>query len=172
GTGRPLIYALTLGVYCTSWTFFGSVGLSAGSGLDFLPIYIGPILMLAIGWPVLMRVATTSKKQNLTSIADFIAARCGKNQGLAALVTILAVIGTLPYISLQLKAVSSSLSTLLASVDGFAIDGSSVPIFGDLALVVALAMALFSILFGTRHSDATEHQDGLMLAIAAESVVK
>jgi len=172
GAGRPVTYALTLGVYCTSWTFFGSVGLSAGTGLDFLPIYIGPILMLAIGWPVLMRVATISKKQNITSIADFIAARYGKNQGLAALVTIIAVIGTLPYISLQLKAVSSSLSTLLANFNGFTIDGSSVPIFGDLALVVALAMAVFSILFGTRHIDATEHQDGLMLAIAAESVVK
>ena len=172
GTGRPIIYALTLGVYCTSWTFFGSVGLSAKSGLDFLPIYIGPILVLVLGWPVVKRIVTLSKKHNITSIADFIAARYGKHQGLAALITIIAVIGTLPYISLQLKAVSSSLSTLLTAISGFTIAAPSVPVLGDLALLVAIMMAVFAILFGTRHIDATEHQDGLMLSIAAESVVK
>lgn len=172
GTGRPIIFALTLAVYCTSWTFFGSVGLSANSGLDFLPIYIGPILMLAIGWPLLRRIVILSKTHNITSIADFIAARYGKHQGLAAIVAIIAVIGTLPYISLQLKAVSSSLSTLLSAVSGFTISASPFPVLGDLALLVAIMMAVFAILFGTRHIDATEHQDGLMLAIAAESVVK
>lgn len=172
GTGRPIIYALSLGVYCTSWTFFGSVGLSARTGLDFLPIYIGPILMIGLGWPLLRRIATLSKTHNITSIADFIAARYGKNQRLAALVTVIAVIGTLPYISLQLKAVSSSLSTLLTNTGAFSVAAEGTPIFGDLALYVALSMAAFSILFGTRHIDATEHQAGLMLAVAAESVVK
>ncbi len=172
GTGRPIIYALSLGVYCTSWTFFGSVGLSARTGLDFLPIYIGPILMIGLGWPLLRRIATLSKTHNITSIADFIAARYGKNQRLAALITVIAVIGTLPYISLQLKAVSSSLSTLLANAGAFSVAAEGTPVFGDLALYVALSMAAFSILFGTRHIDATEHQAGLMLAVAAESVVK
>src|SRR5690606_9210171 len=79
GTPRPVIYALSLGVYCTSWTFFGSVGLAAHSGLDFLPIYIGPILMLALGWRFLHHVVDLSKRHNITSMADFIAARYGKN---------------------------------------------------------------------------------------------
>ncbi len=172
GTGRPVIYALTLGVYCTSWTFFGSVGLSARTGYDFLPIYIGPILMLVLAWPVMRRIAELSKSQNITSIADFISARYGKNQKLAALVTVIAVIGTLPYIALQLKAVALSLSTLLEPSSGFVTEEGTAGIFDDLAFYVALTMAAFSVLFGTRHIDATEHQDGLMLAIAAESVVK
>lgn len=170
--GRPVIYALTLGVYCTSWTFFGSVGLAAKSGFDFLPVYIGPILMIGLGWPVLRRIVELSKKQNITSIADFIAARYGKSQALAAIVTIIAVIGTLPYISLQLKAVSMSLTTMIAGVGPAIAEAVPLPVIGDLALWVALIMAAFSVLFGTRHIDATEHQDGLMIAIAAESIIK
>jgi len=172
GHARPVIYALSLGVYCTSWTFFGSVGVATRSGFDFLPIYIGPIIMFAIGWPLLRRVAELSKRQNITSIADFIAARYGKNQGLGALVAAIAVIGVLPYISLQLKAVSNSLETLLASSRGMSPTVFDVPVVNDLALMVTVTMAVFTILFGTRHIDATEHQDGLMMAIAAESVVK
>ena len=103
GHARPIIYALSLGVYCTSWTYFGSVGLAAKTGLDFLPIYIGPILMFAIGWPLIRRIAVLSKRQNITSIADFIAARYGKSQGLAALVAVIAVIGVLPYIRFSSK---------------------------------------------------------------------
>ncbi len=170
--GRPTIYALSLAVYCTSWTFFGSVGLSAKSGLDFIPVYLGPILMIAAGWPLLMRIARLSKSQNITSIADFIAARYGKSQPLAAIVTVIAVAGTLPYIALQLKAVSDSVTTLLSSpgVDnGSVLQGTPL---GDIAFIIALTMATFAILFGTRHIDATEHQEGLMLAIATESVVK
>jgi hypothetical protein len=113
GGPRPLIYALSLAVYCTSWAYFGSVGLAATSGYDFLPIYIGPVLMLTVGWPVLRAIVDISKRQNITSIADFISARYGKNQPLGALVAIIAVIGVIPYISLQLKAVSFSLTTLL-----------------------------------------------------------
>ena len=172
GQGRPIIYALTLAIYCTSWTFFGSVGLAAKSGFDFLPIYIGPILMLAIGWPVLQRIAALSRKQNITSTADFISARYGKNQMLAALVAVIAVIGILPYISLQLKAVSTSLTTMLAASSDPSAQQAVTFFFGDPALLIALAMAAFSVLFGTRHIDATEHQAGLMLAIASESIVK
>lgn len=168
---RPFIYALSLCIYCTSWTFFGSVGLASRSGLDFLPIYIGPIVMLAAGWPLLRIIVEVSKKQNITSIADFISARYGKNQALGALVALFAVIGTVPYISLQLKAVSFSLDTLIPDLAAATsvISGSAAH---DLALLVTIAMAAFAILFGTRHIDATEHQDGMILAIAVESVVK
>src|SRR5579885_884935 len=113
--GKPVIYALSVAVYCTSWTFYGSVGLAARTGYDFLPIYIGPILVFALGWPLLARIIRISKAHNITSIADFIAARYGKSQVLAAAVTIVAVIGTLPYIALQLKAVSSSFLALTRS---------------------------------------------------------
>ena len=166
---RPLIYSLSLAVYCTSWTFFGSVGLATTQGFDFLTIYVGPILVIAAASPVLMRIVTLAKSQNITSIADFLAARYGKHQGIAALVTVVAIVGSIPYISLQLKAVSSSLAAVLGNVGGPAPAGS---IGGDLALFVALAMAAFAVLFGTRHTDATEHQEGLMLAVATESIVK
>lgn len=171
GEGKPLLYALTLAIYCTSWTFFGSVGLATKTGWDFLPIYIGPILMLALGWPVLQRIAVLARRHNITSIADFIAARYGKNQLLAALVALIAVIGILPYIALQLKAVSMSLTTLLES-PGDNGRGAATFGLGDPAFFVAVAMAAFTVLFGARRIDATEHQAGLMRAIAAESIVK
>ncbi|MFZ4809198.1 MAG: NahK/ErcS family hybrid sensor histidine kinase/response regulator [Hyphomicrobiaceae bacterium] len=169
GQGRPLIYALSLAVYCTSWTFFGSVGLAVATGYDFIPVYIGPLLMFTLGTPLILRVVRLAKSQNLTSVADFIAARYGKSQAVSAVVTLIAVIGSLPYIALQLKAVVLSVGTLMATPDlpdlspGYAI---------DTALTIAVALAVFSVLFGTRHIDATEHQHGLMLAVAAESVVK
>ncbi|MGI9483842.1 MAG: NahK/ErcS family hybrid sensor histidine kinase/response regulator [Hyphomicrobiales bacterium] len=170
--GRRLIYTLSFGVYCTSWTFFGSVGLAAQSGLDFLPIYIGPILMLAVGWPLIQRIILLAKKHNITSIADFIAARYGKSQMLGALVAVIAVIGTVPYIALQLKASTASLEAMLTvSRETSGLTGL-VPFSIDLALLVAIVMAVFTVLFGTRHIDATEHQDGLMAAVAMESLVK
>ena len=172
GQARPIIYALSLAVYCTSWTYFGSVGVASRTGFDFLPIYIGPIIMLAVGWPLIQRIAELAKRQNITSIADFIAARYGKSQGLGALVAVIAVIGVLPYISLQLKAVSSSLETLLTNSRGLSQSIVDVPVANDLALMVTITMAVFTVLFGTRHIDATEHQDGLIMAIAAESIVK
>src|SRR5919206_2754070 len=162
---RPTLYALSLGVYCTSWTFFGSVGLAAKSGFDFLTIYIGPALLFGLGAPLVRRIAALAKAHNITSTADFLAARYGKSQTVAAVVTVIAVIGSIPYLALQLKAVSASLTT-------FAAGAAATPVFGDIALLTALSLAAFAILFGTRHVDATEHQEGLMLAIAAESVVK
>ncbi|MBZ0216907.1 MAG: hypothetical protein K8F25_10170, partial [Fimbriimonadaceae bacterium] len=172
---RPFIYALSLAVYCTSWTFFGSVGLAASSGFDFLTIYIGAGLMIAVGYPFIQRIVSISKNQNITSIADFIAARYGKSPFLAALVTVIAVIGIVPYISLQLKAIAGSIKTIMLSTNEQVVISApgigTTPVF-DLALPVALTLALFTILFGTRHIDATEHQDGLVLAIATESVVK
>ena len=170
GRSRLLIYPLSLAIYCTSWTFFGSVGLASRTGFDFLTIYVGPILMIGLCAPLIVRIVRLAKAQNITSIADFIAARYGKGQAVAGIVAFIAIVGTIPYIALQLKAVSASLSTILAHV---ATDtGVAQPVIGDMALFVAFSMAAFAVLFGTRHIDATEHQDGLMLAIAAESIVK
>lgn len=167
---RVFIYPLSLAIYCTSWTFFGSVGLASRSGFEFLTIYIGPIIMIGLCTPLVLRIVRLAKAQNITSIADFIAARHGKGQAVAATVAVIAIIGAIPYIALQLKAVSASLGTILAHAD---VEPTIVPsALGDLALLVALAMAAFAVLFGTRHIDATEHQDGLMLAIATESIVK
>ncbi len=97
---RPIVYSLSLAVYCTSWTYYGSVGLSAASGYNFLPVYIGPILLFLVCWPLLRRIVLLSKRHNITSIADFIAARYGKSQRLAAAVTVIAVIGIMPYTAL------------------------------------------------------------------------
>ncbi len=166
---RPLIYALSLAVYCTSWTFFGSVGLATTQGFDFLTIYLGPILVIGAASPVLIRIVEIAKAQNITSIADFLAARYGKHQGIAALVTVVAIVASIPYISLQLKAVSSSLLAMMGHLGSAPLPGS---IGSDLAAFVAFAMATFAVLFGTRHTDATEHQEGLMLAVATESIVK
>ena len=165
-----LIYPLSLAIYCTSWTFFGSVGSASRTGYEFLTIYIGPVLMLGLFSPLIVRIVRLAKAQNITSIADFIAARYGKAQPVAALVALIAIMGSIPYIALQLKAVSASLETILAHVD----PGSHItnPVLGDISLFVALSMATFAVLFGTRHIDATEHQDGLMLAIASESIIK
>src|SRR5476651_1951336 len=170
GRARLLIYPLSLAIYCTSWTFFGSVGSSDLTGYEFLTIYIGPVLMIGLFSPLLVRIVRLAKAQNTTSIADFIAARYGKGQAVAATVALIAIVGTIPYIALQLKAVSSSLETILAHIAP--IGDVAPPFLGDIALFVALSMATFAMLFGTRHIDATEHQDGLMLAIAAESIVK
>ncbi|MFO1149488.1 MAG: PAS domain-containing hybrid sensor histidine kinase/response regulator [Alsobacter sp.] len=171
GRARSTVYALALAVYCTSWTFFGSVGSASRSGFDFIAIYIGPILLIAVGYPLLRRVVRLAKSQNITSVADFVASRYGKSERVAALVTIIAVIGCVPYIALQLKAIAVSLTTVLDAADP--VSGShTVPLFGDLALFIALVLAGFATAFGTRHVDATEHQDGLMLAVAAESIVK
>src|SRR6188508_3206485 len=159
---RLWIYPLSLAIYCTSWTFFGSVGNASRTSYEFLTIYVGPIIMIGICTPLIARVVRLAKSQNITSVADFIAARYGKSQAVAATVALIAIVGTVPYIALQLKAVSSSLETIIAHAPSDA----SRPMFGDIALFVALLMATFAMLFGTRHIDATEHQDGLMLAIA------
>jgi Na+/proline symporter/signal transduction histidine kinase/PAS domain-containing protein len=168
GRASMMIYPLSLAIYCTSWTFFGSVGFATRTSVDFLAIYLGPIVMIGLCTPLLRRVIKLAKSQNITSIADFIAARYGKSQAVAATVALIAIIGSVPYIALQLKAMASSLETILSEDRAF----SSIPIIGDIALVVTLAMAAFAVLFGTRQTDATEHQHGLMLAIATESIVK
>jgi Na+/proline symporter/signal transduction histidine kinase len=168
GRAGALIYPLSLAIYCTSWTFFGSVGVASRSSVEFLAIYVGPILMIGFCTPVLRRVIKLAKSQNITSIADFIAARYGKSQAVAATVAVIAIIGSVPYIALQLKAVAASLSTILGEDQAI----ENIPIVGDIALIVTLAMAMFAVLFGTRQTNATEHQHGLMLAVATESIIK
>jgi Na+/proline symporter/nitrogen-specific signal transduction histidine kinase len=170
---NPYIYALSIAVYCTSWTFYGSVGRAASTGVGFLPIYIGPTLTFILAWYLIRKIIRISKVNRITSIADFIASRYGKSSNLGGLVTIIAVVGILPYISLQLKAISMSFSVLLGYPDiVMPTQSGSTPILQDTALYVALIMAAFAILFGTRHIDASEHHEGMVAAIAFESVVK
>ncbi|MCG2577969.1 ATP-binding protein [Dechloromonas sp. XY25] len=160
------VYALSLAVYCTSWTFYGSVGRATSGGLSFLTIYLGPTLMLLFV-SVIVKMIRISKAQRITSIADFIASRYGKSQLLAGMVTIIAVIGVVPYIALQLKAMAASVDVLLAP------SGRSGVWLGlDSTLLIAAILAIFAILFGTRHLDATERHEGMVAAVAFESVVK
>ncbi|WP_042696401.1 PAS domain-containing hybrid sensor histidine kinase/response regulator [Azospirillum sp. B506] len=166
-----ILYALTLCIYNTSWSFYGSVGRASASGFDFLPIYLAPMILLLAARPVLTKTIAITKAQNVTSIADFIGARYGKSQAVAALVTLTALVGVLPYIALQLKAVAASFD-VLTSPSLAAPAALPPPIWGDTAFAVALSMALFTILFGVRHINASEHHRGLMLAIAFESLVK
>jgi PAS domain S-box-containing protein len=163
---RPYIYSLALGVYCTTWTFFGAVGTAVRDGWAYLPIYLGPALVLVLGTPMLQRLVAVARANNTTSIADFISARFGKSPALAALVAIIALTAAVPYLALQYKAVGTSIDVLTGST------GRHPAWFADTALWVALLMALFAVLFGTRRLDATEHHEGVMLAIAFESIVK
>ncbi|MER2507528.1 ATP-binding protein [Amaricoccus sp.] len=167
--GGPWVYALSLGAYCTAWTYFGSVGRAATGGIWFLPIYLGPTLAMVLAWLVVRKMIRIAREYRITSIADFIASRYGKSPGLAALVTLITVVGILPYIALQLKAVSSAYHLL---TDGPGAGLADPVWWRDGALLVALALAAFTILFGTRHLDSAERHEGMVAAIAAESVVK
>ena len=170
---NPYTYVLSLAVYCTTWTFYGSVGRAASTGIGFLPIYLGPTLVLALWWFVMLKMIRISKTNRITSIADFVASRYGKSQLLGGLVTVIAVIGIVPYISLQLKAVSNSFTILLNYPEiVMPARAGTVSVIGDTTLYIALILAAFTILFGTRHLDATERHEGMVAAIAFESVVK
>jgi Na+/proline symporter len=159
------IYGLSLAVYRTSWTFFGGVGTAATAGLDYLPIYLGPILVFTVGFGIVRKILAQSKAQHPTSIADFLSARYGKSAGVAAMVTIIATIGSLSYMALQLQPVGASLVTLSPGlIDQVAAD--------ELVLLVAGSMALFAILFGSRQADQAGDNAGMVLTIAVEAVVK
>ncbi|MEM8749838.1 MAG: PAS domain-containing hybrid sensor histidine kinase/response regulator [Pseudomonadota bacterium] len=167
---RPTIYALSLAIYCTSWTFFGSVGLATTSGLDFLAIYVGPVLMITLGAPLLSHIISIAKSERITSIADFIASRYGKSTTVGALAASIAVLGIVPYIALQLKAISTSVEIMVTQYQPSVLSVDGPPV--DTSIFVSILLAVFAVLFGTRHADATEHQDGLMLAVATESIIK
>jgi len=170
---HPTVYALSLAVYCTAWTYYGSVGRAVQSGIGFLPIYLGPTLGAALWVFLLLKMIRVSKSQRITSIADFISSRHGKSHLLGGLVTVIAVVGVVPYIALQLKAVSNSF-TILMHYPAINMPGNAttLPVWQDTALYVALLLALFTILFGTRHLDASERHEGMVAAIAFESIVK
>ena len=164
---RAWVYSLSLAVYCTSWTFFGAVGQAAEQLWSFLPIYLGPIILLLFAPWVLQKMVVISKQENITSIADFIAARYGKSQSLAVVVALICLVGVLPYIALQLKGIVLGVNLLIGA--GAESTGTRAQ---DTALIVSLILALFTILFGTRNLDVTEHHRGMVLAIAFESLVK
>jgi Na+/proline symporter/signal transduction histidine kinase/CheY-like chemotaxis protein len=166
----PVVYGLSLAIYCTSWTFYGAVGRAATSGIDFILIYTGPVLVVTLGYPILRRMVRLAKQHNVTSIADFLASRYGKSRAVGVTATLFATVGVLPYIALQLQAVSSSFRTIAAPSSWGG--GAPAVVHADTSLIVAALMALFTILFGVRNVQASEQHRGMMLAIAFESVVK
>ncbi len=162
-----LIYSLALAVYCTSWTYYGAVGSAISSGWDYVPIYLGPLLVFVFGQRVLRKLLFVAKKHNVTSITDFISARYGKRHAIAAMTTLLCLVVVVPYIALQLKAVAASYQVLLGQPEN-----TKAAWWLDSALLSALAMTVFAILFGTRKVHLTEQNRGVMVAIAFESVIK
>ena len=163
---RGVVYALSLAVYCSSWTFYGAVGSATESAWSHAPIYLGPILMFVLGWPVIKRMLAVGARHRVTSIADYFGARYGKRQSLAILVTLVATAAVLPYIALQFKALAQAWAIVGGSVEEVEAIG------GDTALLVAIILAVFTILFGTRRLDGRERHRGMMAAVAVESVVK
>ena len=165
---NPYMYALSMGVYCTAWTFYGSVGRAATTGIGYLPIYLGPTLVFLVGWIVVRKMIRISRHHRITSIADFIGSRYGKSALLAGWVTFVAVVGVVPYIALQVKAIAISFAAVT--------QGRTAPVgttlVYDTALWMSIGLAAFTILFGTRNLDATERHEGMVAAIAFESIVK
>jgi Na+/proline symporter/signal transduction histidine kinase len=168
--GNAWVYSLSLAVYCTAWTYFGSVGRAASSGVWFLPIYLGPMLAMTLAWMVVRKMIRIAKTYRITSIADFIASRYGKSPLLAGAVTLITVVGIVPYIALQLKAISAGFHLLTSA--GSAAAPLALPLWQDSTLYFALGLAAFTIMFGARHLDSTERHEGMVAAIAFESVVK
>ncbi len=167
------IYALSIAVYATSWTYYGSVGSASKGGIAWLPIYLGPLVVVTLWWVVLRKIIRICKRDRITSLADFVSSRYGKSQFLGGLVTIIAVLGLIPYIALQLKAISTTFTILRGDSTPVGTGVTdTVPILQDTALYAALVLAAFTIVFGTRHLDATERHEGMVAAIAFESLVK
>lgn len=161
GRWRQSAYALGLGVYCTSWTFYGAVGSAAYDGWSYLPIYLGPILLFLVAPRLLVRIAEAAREEGATSVSDLIGARFGRSRGLAALVTVTAALGVVPYIALQLRSIGQAFALVSGSGHAF-----------SAMLVAALLLALFALLFGTRRFDTAGRNEGLLYATAAESVFK
>ncbi|MFB3763613.1 MAG: DUF835 domain-containing protein [Methanotrichaceae archaeon] len=163
---NPYVYALSLCVYVSAWTFYGSIGRAASTGLEFLPIYIGPILAMLLGWVLVRKIIRVSKEFRLTSISDFISFRYGRSYTIGAIVAIFSLVAITPYVALQLIAISTSLDIL---------SGQHLFFFGmtiERKLVVAVLLGAFAVLFGARHLDPMEHHEGLIAVVAFESVIK
>jgi signal transduction histidine kinase/Na+/proline symporter len=170
----PIIYSLSLAVYCTSWTFYGSVGRAVASGVGFLPIYLGPTLMALLWWFVLRKIVRIAKANNITSIADFLGSRYGQSTTLGGVVTLVMVVGITPYIALQLKAISQTFEVLLRypAVTAELIPSASRPFYADTAFGTAVILTIFGIMFGARDLDSSRRHEGLVATIAFESLVK
>ncbi|MCQ8903365.1 MAG: DUF835 domain-containing protein [Methanothrix sp.] len=158
---NPYVYALSLAVYCTAWTFYGSIGRAATSGLEFLTIYIGPTFLMLLGWVMIRKIVRISKEYRLTSVSDFISFRYGRSYAIGAIVTIVSLMVVIPYVALQLIAISSSIQII-----------SGGETFWGTKLVVAVLLGIFAIIFGARHLDPMERHEGLVAAVAFESIVK
>ena len=163
---NPYVYALSMAVYCTAWTYYGSVGRGALAGCEFVGIYLGPTLLAPAWWLVLRKIIRICRQQRLTSIADFISARYGKSASLGALVTVVCVLGIVPYIALQIKAIAASFITMTGSGRPGATGAAGT------ALYTTSALAFFTIMFGVRSVEATERHEGMVLAVAVESLLK
>ena len=160
-TSHPAVYSLALAIYCTAWTFYGAVGEAARNQWSYLPILLGPILLYVFGRKFLYKLIVVSKKQNITTIADFISSRYGKRQTVALMVTLIALLATIPYIALQLKAIGLAFVIISGEQNAQYV-----------ILLATFFIALFCIYFGTQRTDVTEYRHGLMLAISFESLVK
>ncbi len=169
---NPYIYALSLAVFCTAWTFFGSVGRAATTGIGFLHVYLGPVAVSPLFVIILRKIILISKSLRITSIADFISSRYGKSAALGVIATLIAVFAAIPYISIQLKAVAISFEILTQNDPTAGNLSGQAPFYLDSAFFIALALAVFTILFGTRHLDPNERHEGLVAAIAFESIIK
>jgi len=165
-----IVYTLSLAVYCSSWTFAGGIGRASQSGIDFLPTYLGPTLAFCLGFVLIRKVLRVSRANRITSIADLIGARFGKSTGLAALVTVIAVVGMVPYLALQLKSISSGLDVLAAGAP--LVDVTSIPVLADGAFWAAVVLTVFAMLFGSRSLHPDEHHPGMVVAVALESILK
>ncbi|MDI1305338.1 MAG: sodium:proline symporter, partial [bacterium] len=164
-TNNPYIYSFSLAVYCTAWTYYGSIGVAAESGLSYLPIYLGPIIIIPTWMVILKRIIRISRVNKISSIADFISLRYGNSRFLGALVTMICVFGIVPYISLQLKSISDTFHIVTKTQ-------SSDNIFTDTTTYVCLALALFASYYGTKYVDASEKRRGIVTAVAMESILK
>lgn len=164
---NPYVYTLSLAVYCSAWTYYGSIGIAANSGIDFLPIYLGPVIAAPLWILILRKVIRISNQNKISSIADFISLRYGNNRFLGALVTVICLFGTLPYISLQLKAVSETFEIIVDNSSDF-----STSIINDSTFYVALLLAIFATFFGTQNTDASEKHTGIITSVAFESILK
>lgn len=164
-TNNPYVYSLSLAVYCTAWTYYGSIGVAATSGLNYLPIYIGPVIAFPAWIVILKKIVRISRVNKISSIADFISLRYGNSRFLGAFVTVIALIAILPYIGLQLKAISETFHIVTKSPE-------SSNVFLDTSTYVALILALFASYYGTRYVDASEKRKGMVTAVAVESLLK
>jgi phosphoserine phosphatase RsbU/P len=172
-TANAAVYSLSITVYATSWTYYGSVGKAASTGLDFLPIYLGPTLTAFSWWFLLKKIVRISKQNNITSIADFISSRYGRSQWLGAIITVITLMGIMPYIALQLRAVATSFTIITGYHDfHLGVMERFSPFAPHPGLFSALLLGLFSVLFGARHLSSAERHEGLVAVIALESVVK